>query len=59
MKDLKALKKEDVQLSKEFHDLILQVKDNDLFLELLKVVGKISNNAYQRACEDAKAIYKN
>lgn len=59
MKDLKALKKEDKQLLKEFNYLILQVKDNDLFLKLLKVVGKISNNAYQTGCEDAKAIYKN
>ena len=59
MKDLQALKKEDEQLLKEFKDLILQVKDNDLFLKLLRVVGKISNNAYQRACEETKEIYKN
>lgn len=59
MKDLEELKKEDKQLLKEFNDLILQVKDSDLFLKLLRVVGKISNNAHQRGCEETKEIYKN
>ncbi len=59
MKNLQELKKEEVQLSNEFHDLILQVKDNDLFLKLIRVVCDKENNSYQLACEETKAIYKN
>lgn len=56
--ELDLLKKQDEQLTSEYHDLLMQIKDVDLFLKLSKNISNISNNSFKRGIEVAKEIYK-